>query len=195
MVEDQNTLKEDSSPPGDRKSANTLNLRVFAILKASLQVAVVAVVLFVLIVTFVVQGYCVSGNCMDPNLRTGERILGSKIVYRFKSLARGDIVVFKYPEDPNKIFIKRIIGLPGETIEMRAGQVYINGNPLREPYLLHDPHGSYGPEQIKLGYLFVMGDNRDQSNDSRYWGELPIKNVQAKAWIRYWPVNSVELVK
>jgi signal peptidase I len=195
MTEDQDTLKEDSSSSEDRKSAHTPSFRVFAILRASLQAVVVAIVLFALIVTFVVQGYCVSGNCMDPSLRTGERILGSKIVYRFESPARGDIVVFKYPEDPNKIFIKRIIGLPGETIEMRAGQVYINGNPLREPYLLHDPHGSYGPEQIKLGYLFVMGDNRDQSNDSRYWGELPIKNVQAKAWIRYWPMDSIELVK
>jgi signal peptidase I len=166
-----------------------------ALVKAWLKTAAATVALFFFLVTFVVQGFRVYGSCMEPNLRTGERVLGNKLVYKFTHPARGDVVVFRCPTDPNKTYIKRVIGLPGETIEIRDGAVYINNAPLREPYLVNAPHGDYGPERITPGNLFVMGDFRDQSNDSRYWGELPINNVEAKAWVRYWPIQRLNMLK
>lgn len=166
-----------------------------AVLKSWLRVLITSVALFLFTVTFIAQGFSVFGSCMEPNLRTGERVLGNKLIYRIESPARGDVIVFKYPKNPEKTFIKRVVGLPGETLEIRGGRVYINDRPLSEPYLVNAPHGSYGPETIKPGKLFVMGDYRDQSNDSRYWGELPVRNVEAKAWIRYWPVKRMDLMR
>lgn len=163
-------------------------------IKYWLQVFTIAALLFVFTFTFLAQGFSVFGSCMEPNLVTGERVLGNKLVYRFSNPTRGDVIVFRYPKDPDKIFIKRVIAMPGETIRIAGGQVYIDGVPMSEPYLKHIPHGSYGPERIKPGNLFVMGDYRDQSNDSRYWGELPIQNVEAKAWVKYWPPNRAELL-
>ena len=180
-------------PIEDKKPKRELNAAI--IIKTWLQTAVVTVVLFLFLVTFVVQGFAVSGSCMEPNLKTGERLLGNKLIYRFSSPTRGDVVVFKYPVDPSKMYIKRIIGMPGETIEIRNGHVSIDGEQLREPYLVHASHGSYGPEKIKSDCYFVMGDFRDQSNDSRIWGELPIKDVEAKAWVRFWPPKRIDLLR
>ncbi|MBI2844646.1 MAG: signal peptidase I [Armatimonadetes bacterium] len=165
------------------------------LLKVWLKTAITTVALFLFTVTFIIQGFSVYGSCMEPNLRTGERVLGNKFVYRLDSPERGDVVVFRYPQDPRKIFIKRVVGLPGEVLEIQSGQVYINGRLLDEPYVVHESHGSYGPEVIKPGYLFVMGDYRDQSNDSRVWGELPIENIEAKAWVRYWPLGRLEIMR
>ncbi|MEN6370740.1 MAG: signal peptidase I [Armatimonadota bacterium] len=176
----------------DDKPERSVNTAMTA--RAWLQSAVVTVVIFLFLVTFVVQGFAVSGSCMEPNLRTGERILGNKFIYRFKTPARGDIIVFSYPRDPRRAFIKRIVGLPGETIEIHRGQVFIDQRPLVEPYLIRTPHGDFGPEKIGKGNLFVMGDYRDNSRDSRDWGELPIKNIRAKAWLRYWPLKRVNVL-
>jgi len=151
---------------------------------------VLTAVIFVFMVTFVVQGYKVYGSCMEPNLFTGERLLGNKFVYYFERPIRGDVVVFKYPPDPHKVFIKRIIGLPGETVEIHKGKVHINGRVIDErPYVKNVPHGDYPPQKVPKNYVFVLGDNRDESNDSRSWGVLPLDNIQAKAWIRYWPFS------
>ena len=149
-------------------------------------------VVFLFLVTFVVQGYKVYGSCMEPNLNTGERLLGNKFVYRFDKPARGDIVVFKYPRDPSKFFIKRIIALPNETVQIRSGKVYVNGRKLDESqYVVKIPHGHYPPERVPKGAVFVLGDNRDESNDSRFWGVLPTRNIQAKACLRYWPCSRI----
>lgn len=177
------------------KTPETDELKPGEILKSWFKTALTTIALFFFIVTFIIQGYRVYGSCMEPNLFTGERVLGSKVVYRLSSPKRGDVVVFKYPKDPSKVFIKRVIGLPGETLEIRSGHVYINDKPLSEPYVKNIAHGSYGPERVKSGQLFVMGDFRDQSNDSRSWGELPIANIQAKGWLRYWPMNRIEIIK
>ncbi len=86
--------------------------------------------------------------------------------------------------------------MPGDTIQIRKGKVFVNSRPLDEhTYVINKPHGSYGPLRVRKGYLFVLGDNRDQSNDSRYWGELPVRNVQAKAWLRYWPIGRLAAFK
>lgn len=164
------------------------------ILREIVHTVVMTLVVFLFLVTFVVQGYKVYGSCMEPNLYTGERLLGNKFIYRFEKPVRGDVVVFKYPPNPRKIFIKRVIGLPGETVEIRNGEVLINGRVLDEAdYLRNIPHGNFPPQKIPPGHVFVLGDNRDQSNDSRYWGELPVENIQAKAWLRYWPFSRLQV--
>lgn len=151
---------------------------------------ILTIVVFLALVTFVVQGYKVYGSCMEPNLYTGERLLGNKFVYRFESPRRGDVVVFKYPPDPSKVFIKRVVALAGDTVMIRGGRLYVNSVALDEhTYVKTIMHGSFGPETVRREHVFVLGDNRDESNDSRFWGELPVKNIQAKAWVRYWPVS------
>jgi signal peptidase I len=151
--------------------------------------------IFLFVESFIVQGFKVYGSCMEPNLYTGERLLGNKLVYRLDGVHRGDIVVFRPPHRPDTPFIKRVIGLPGEVLEIRDNQVFINGRPLREPYLHLAWHDNRPAERVAAGELFVMGDNRDNSSDSRSWGELPLENVQAKAWLRYWPLNRLELLR
>ena len=164
-------------------------------LRQIVHTVVLAAVIFVFMVTFVVQGYRVYGSCMEPNLFTGERLLGNKFIYRFETPARGDVVVFRYPPEPRKVFVKRIIGLPGETVEIRTGRVYINGRVIDErPYVRNVPHGNFPPRKVPTSHVFVLGDNRDESNDSRSWGVLPLDNVQAKAWIRYWPFSRLAVL-
>jgi signal peptidase I len=151
--------------------------------------------IFLFVESFVVQGFKVYGSCMEPNLYTGERLLGNKLIYHIDGIHRGDIVVFRPPHRPDTPFIKRVIGLPGEVLEIRHSQVYINGRPLREPYLQLDWHDDRPAERIPASMLFVMGDNRDNSSDSRAWGDLPLGNVQAKAWLRYWPLSRMEILR
>ena len=150
--------------------------------------------LFLAAQAWVVQGYQVYGSCMEPNLRTGERLLGSKVGL-VEGIRRGDVVVFRPPHRANTSFIKRVVGLPGDLLEIRHSQVYLNGRRLNEPYLRFAWHDDRAPERVGPGMLFVMGDNRDNSNDSRSWGEVPVGNLQAKAWLRYWPLDKVEWIR
>jgi signal peptidase I len=151
--------------------------------------------IFLFVESFVVQGFKVYGSCMEPNLCTGERLLGNKLVYHLDGVHRGDIVVFYPPHRPDTPFIKRVIGLPGEILEIRDNIVYINGRPLREPYLHNIWHDNRSARRIAPDRVFVMGDNRDNSSDSRSWGELPVANVHAKAWLRYWPLQRLEVLR
>ncbi|HYG81428.1 MAG TPA: signal peptidase I [Pyrinomonadaceae bacterium] len=155
-----------------------------------------------LLVVFVVQPVKVEGTSMLPRLHDGERIFVNKLIYYgLPELQRGDIVVFWYPEDPSKSYIKRIIGLPGETVELRDGRVYIISQGreqlLEEPYL--DPQrnasrADHSPVEVKQHYYFVMGDNRDASSDSRIWGLVPEKYIYGKALFRYWPLGSISFI-
>jgi signal peptidase I len=161
-----------------------------------------ALMLAALVVVFVVQPVKVEGTSMLPRLHDGERIFVNKLIYYDEyrwapKIERGDIVVFWYPEDPSKSYIKRVIGLPGETIEIRDGTVLINGAPLEEHYL--DPKSNVGtrsqaPIPIKMNYYFVMGDNRDNSSDSRTWGLVPKKYIYGKALFRYWPPSAASVI-
>jgi signal peptidase I len=160
-----------------------------------IETLVATLLIFLFVESFVVQGFKVYGSCMEPNLYTGERLLGNKLVYRIDGIHRGDIVVFRPPHRPDTPFIKRVIGMPGEILEIRRSQVYINGHPLHEPYLRLSWHDDRPAERIPPGMLFVMGDNRDNSSDSRAWGDLPLANVQAKAWLRYWPLSRLEVLR
>lgn len=151
--------------------------------------------IFLLVEIFIVQGFKVYGSCMEPNLVTGERLLGNKLVYHLQPVRRGDIVVFRPPHKPDTPFIKRVVGLPGEVIEIRRNQVYINGERLDEPYLRYTWHDDRPAGRIPPGMVFVMGDNRDNSSDSRSWGELPLRGVEAKAWFCYWPLARARALK
>jgi signal peptidase I len=172
---------------------------------------VIAVILALFIRTWVVQAFKIPTGSMEHNLLVGDHLLVNKFVYGptasglerallpIADVRRGEVVVFKYPEDPERDFIKRVIGLPGETLEVREKRVYIDGTPIEEPYVhLLQPPGTrpefaafdvrdhYGPVTIPAGQYFVMGDNRDNSQDSRYWGFLPADYIKGRALVIYW---------
>jgi signal peptidase I len=168
---------------------------LYGVIREAARTAAMTIVLLLFTLTFLAQGYQVLGTCMDPNIRTGERLLGSKFSYRVHPPVRGDIVVFTYPADKSQTYVKRVIGLPGEVVEIRHGSVLINGKPLNESYLVHPPHGDFHRSVVQPGRLFVMGDYRDCSNDSRYWGQLSISDIQAKAWLRYWPITRASVLR
>ncbi len=166
--------------------------------KSFLRDLVFSILVAVLVIVFVVQPVRVEGTSMLPHLHDGERIFVNKFVYRFDRIERGDIVVFWYPNDPDKSFIKRVVGLPGETVSIEEGVVYINGEPLEEDYIdppYHDRPENMPSTFVRNHYYFVMGDNRDASNDSRSWGLVPEKYVYGKAIFRYWPPGNVGLLK
>jgi signal peptidase I len=150
----------------------------------------------VLIVVFVVQPVKVEGTSMQPRLTDQERIFVNKFIYHFSGVDRGDIVVFWYPRDETKSLIKRIIGLPGETVEIQSGVVVVDNEPLVEPYL--EPRFidqlSFGPVLVPDGSYFVLGDHRDSSNDSRNWGPVPVTKIFGKAFLRYWPISKFGLI-
>ncbi len=165
-------------------------------------ILIVAVLL--LLGVFVAQPVVVEGTSMLPQLHDGERLLVDKLVYyKIKSfdwghIERGDVVVFWYPKDPDKSYVKRVIGLPGESVEIRNGEVFINGQQLNEPYL--DPERnqslpSFPLKTIDQHFYFVMGDNRDNSSDSRYWGLVPEKYIYGKAFFRYWRPSDIGFIE
>jgi signal peptidase I len=159
---------------------------------------VFALMFATLMVVFVVQPVKVEGTSMLTRLHDGDRIFVNKLIYYgVPKLQRGDIVVFWYPNDPSKNYIKRVVGLPGETVEVREGRVIINNVELKEPYLdphLNVAHMTLQPVLVKDHYYFVMGDNRDNSSDSRYWGLVPEKYIYGKALFRYWPLADASLI-
>ena len=162
-----------------------------------------ALMIAALVVVFIVQPVKVEGTSMLPRLHDGERIFVNKLIYYddyrwAPKVERGDIVVFWYPDDPSKSYIKRVVGLPGDTIELREGTVRINGSEISEDYL--DPRFNVSPKSqapvyVRPNYYFVMGDNRDNSSDSRSWGLVPKKYVYGKALFRYWPITSASIIK
>ncbi len=162
---------------------------------AFVRVTSLAIVLGAAMLMLGTRGFYVYGSCMEPNLKTGERVLASRVSYWFGTPQRGDVVIFRFPGDLSKNFVKRVIGLPGDRVEIRSGNLFVNGRACPEPYRQIKAHGSYGPETVRPGYLFVLGDNRDESNDSRYWGELPLGNVEAKAVLMYWPLTRCHLLE
>ena len=161
-----------------------------------------ALMLAALLVVFVVQPVKVEGTSMLPRLHDGERIFVNKLVYYddyrwAPKIDRGDIVVFWYPKDPSKSYIKRVIGLPGDKIEIHNGIVRVNDQDLQETYLdqgLNLSHPSKAADYVPANYYFVMGDNRDNSSDSRIWGFVPKKYIYGKALFRYWPLSNASVI-
>ncbi len=158
-----------------------------------------ALIVALVVKTFLLQAFYIPSASMEPTLKVGDRVLVNKLSYDFHDVHRGDIVVFSSPpgeDNPDiKDLIKRVIGLPNETVEGRDGRVFINGNPVREPYL---PAGTvtsaFSPEKIAPGHLWVMGDNRSNSKDSRFFHTISEDLVVGRAFIRVWPVTSIGLL-
>ncbi len=139
-----------------------------------------------LVINTLTGRFRVEGPSMEPTLHEGQYLIINKIVYRLHPPRRGDIIVFHHPSDPRRDLIKRVIGLPGETVELRQGQVYIDSILLQEPYVTRSGHRSVRQE-LGSGDFFVLGDNRPNSDDSRTWGVLKRDQIVGKAWVSYWP--------
>ncbi|MDR3362065.1 MAG: signal peptidase I [Desulfovibrio sp.] len=174
-----------------------------------------ALFLAIVIRTFVIQAYKIPSESMMETLLVGDHLLASKFaygvripftnyyIYRGDDPARGDIIIFEYPNDPSMDYIKRVIGVPGDVIEVRAKQLYRNGQPVRdEPYTRYiskntnEPRrDNFGPVTVPPGQFFVMGDNRDNSLDSRYWGFVKREAIRAKAWRIYWSWGGVDSIR
>jgi signal peptidase I len=156
----------------------------------------IAVVICVLLIAYVVQAFRVQGMSMAPELTDGERILVNKFVYHFTDIKRGDVVVFWYPEDPDVSFIKRVVALPQDRVEIVQGHVSVNGEPLSESYVEVEnaDDRNYPPKQVRPGHYFVLGDNRQGSNDSRTWGFVPRRYIYGKAFLRLWPLSKIGLI-
>jgi signal peptidase I len=167
----------------------------------TLDATIFAALLSLVIIVFVVQAFFIPSGSMEPTLRIGDRILVGKFTYRIWDIHRGDIIVFRYPLNPNKDFVKRVVGLPGERIEMKDGLVQVNRRPLSEIYPTALPGGdracssNYGPEVVPPRNVFVLGDHRCNSEDSRFFGFVPLKNVVGRALVVYWPLDRISLVK
>ncbi len=150
----------------------------------------IAVVIAVVVNMFLLVNAVIPSASMEPTIMTGDRIFGNRLAYKKSDPVRGDIIIFKFPDDESQLFIKRVIGLPGETLEVKDGRVYINGSdmPLDEPYVKVDAVGDYGPVNIPEGCYFMMGDNRNQSADSRFWFHpfLKREKILGKAFFRYY---------
>lgn len=157
----------------------------------------IAVVLALLIRTFIVQAFKIPSGSMQPTLIPGDRILVNRFIYRFKEPQRGDVIVFKYPKNMKKDFIKRLVASGGEDVEIAGGNILINGDVVTDPPIFKKRHyynrGSYGGQgqtvKVPEGYFYVVGDNSGSSRDSRYWGFVPQKNLLGKAFAIYWPLR------
>ncbi len=166
--------------------------------KENLQIIAIGLILALLIRSFIAEPRYIPSESMLPTLEQGDRLVVEKVSYRFHLPHQGDIVVFTPPPqlqmlgyDPHQAFIKRIIALPGETVAVKDGTVYLNNQPLAEDYILENPHYNLSTTEVPPNYLFVMGDNRNNSNDSHIWGLLPAKNLIGRAVFRFWPFHRI----
>lgn len=179
-----------------------------------IEIIIIAILVAVLVRTFVVQAYKIPSRSMVPTLLVGDHLLVNKFIYGIKvpllrnvlipitDPQRGDIVVFIYPKDRTKDYVKRVIGVGGDKIEIKNKSIFINDRPYRDAYGVYSdrvvipafvqPRDNFGPVVVPKGHLFVMGDNRDESADSRFWGFVDLKDVEGKAWLLYWSWNSDE---
>ncbi|MDI6632643.1 MAG: signal peptidase I [Bacillota bacterium] len=161
-----------------------------------LESLVIAVILAVLIRTFIFQPFYIPSGSMVPTLYEGDRIIVSKLSYRFHPPQRGDIVVFRFPLDQKKTYVKRLIGLSGETVQLKDGRLYINGREVPEPYLPPNTYfADFGPVKVPEGSYFMLGDNRMNSEDSRIWGFLDRRLIVGKAVLLYWPPNRAKIIR
>jgi signal peptidase I len=187
--------REDEIGPEPRGTGAQTFRWLLQALREVAETVIPAVVIALIINLFLAQATQVLGQSMEPNLHSTQRVVVEKVTYRFAhGPRRGDIVVLALPEQ-SEMLIKRVVGLPGESIEVRSGRVYIDGKPLDEPWTVNPGGGSYGPHTIPPLHVFVMGDNRGASNDSRNFGPVAIEHVVGHAWFSYWPLEDVGFVE
>ncbi|MGB9866815.1 MAG: signal peptidase I [Bacillota bacterium] len=157
-------------------------------------VIVVAVILGLFLRTFVVERFVVDGPSMEPTLRNREEVLVNKFVYRFTAPKRNDVVVFRYPLNPNLDYIKRVVAVGGQTVEVRNGKLFVDGVAVEEP-MVRPWTGNLNKVIVPQGYVFVMGDNRPVSEDSRVFGPIPESSIRGKAFLVWWPLSRMRLIK
>ena len=186
-----------TSEPKDLETAPLL-LRLWRRYRENIQILVIALVLAVLLRAFIAEPRYIPSDSMVPTLQTGDRLVIEKVSYRFRPPATEEIVVFNPPPQLQRIgygkdqaFIKRVIGSPGQVVGVGNGRVYRNNQPLQEDYIAQPPEYQWGPQLVPPEELLVMGDNRNNSNDSHIWGFLPVENVIGRALFRFWPLNRI----
>ena len=158
-----------------------------SVLREFVETVLFALLIYALIHTFLFQNYRVVGRSMDPTLENDQFLVVNRLGYRLHDPQRGDVIVFDDPRDDGRRLIKRVIGLPGELLEVKQGQVFINQLRLDEPYIVNPGRYSQPPTPIPEDQYYVLGDNRNNSNDSHNWGTLPRQKIVGKAWLTYWP--------
>jgi signal peptidase I len=180
---------EPPTPPSGRGRG------LLGMLREALETILPAILIALLINVFIGQATRVEGQSMEPNLHSDQRLVVEKVSYRFHGPQRFDVVVIKVPSQGDELLIKRVIGLPGETVEIHDGQVYIDGQLLDEPFTNEQTRpGRYSRITVPPLNVFVLGDNRNHSNDSRSFGPVPIENIVGRAWISYWPPEDLGVV-
>ncbi len=188
----ENTPETPPAPPPVPEGQETLfSFKVWA------RDLAISVIIATLIIVFLYQPVKVEGTSMMPWLTDQERIFINKFVYKFEDIQRGDVVVFWYPMDPSKSYIKRVIGLPGEAVKIANGKVFINGRELNEPWVVpaYLDRQSYPQVQVEPDHYYVLGDHRNSSNDSRTWGTVARSYIYGKAVLIYWPVEKFQLLR
>lgn len=183
-----------------------------ALIREMIETVILALLIF-LALQFSIQNFRVEGSSMDPTLDEGQYLLVNKFVYfrldphdlntilpflniqrenslfPFHQPSRGEVIIFRFPKDPSRDFVKRVIGVPGDVVEIRRGEVFVNGQKLNEPYVTHPDRGNMAPYTVPPDSYFVLGDNRRASNDSRDWGPVPADHIIGRAWVSYWPLD------
>ena len=175
--------------------------KVGSLLLDAIEVTVIALAMFVVMYLFLFQPHQVRGNSMYPNLHDNDYLLTDKITYQLREPKRGEVVIFRAPKNEEYDYIKRVVGLPGDTVRVSDGQIFVNGQLMVEDYLPIDTT-TYGGQfwgegqsiPVPEGQYFVVGDNRSHSSDSREWGPVPKGNIIGKAWLRYWPPEQIDLI-
>lgn len=189
-----------------------------ALVRELIETVFLALTIF-LALQFSVQNFRVEGPSMEPTLKEGQHILVNKIVYlqhdlgdllvllpfvtdkrpevtfAFHPPQRGDVIIFRFPRDPSRDFVKRVIGIPGDTIEIRRGEVFVNGVVLIEPYVVNTDQSKEQPTVVPPDSYYVLGDNRRASMDSRDWGPVPADHIVGRGWLRYWPIDGVQVLR
>lgn len=158
------------------------------------QAILLALVLALLIRHYVVESFVVEGPSMEPTLYPGERLLVAKFVYYFRPPKRGDVIVFKPPKNTDKDYVKRIIAVGGDTVQLKQGYVYVNGERLDEPYVRFRSNTTTPPIQVPEGTVWVLGDNRPDSEDSRDFGEVPVSSIRGEAILIWWPLSAAAVL-
>lgn len=185
-------------------SVKVVSKKLLNLLKEGFQVIFLSLIISLVLRNFVVEAREIPSESMVPTFQVGDRLIVDKIIYKTNNLHREDIIVFApTPEAQaqmdikykNEDLIKRIIGIPGDKIQIADSKVFVNDKPLTETYLAEKPNYTFGPVIVPKDSLFVLGDNRNHSLDSHYWGFLPIKNIKGKAFFRYWPLNRLGDIK
>lgn len=188
------TSQTQATPDSNSQSSDHARRSALSILLELIQTLLLAAALF-LAVNALTARIRVEGPSMESNLLNGDVVIVNRLAYRWDTPERGDIIVFHYPLDPDRRLIKRVIGLPGDEIHIEGEQVFINNIPVVEPYLSSTSREEYGSLDstwnLAADEVFVMGDNRDHSHDSRHWGALPISSIIGKAVFLYWPIPHI----